>query len=123
MPSITTAISPGILRSCHQIRRSSSINPVIRRCGIDVLLAGHLHDAHVVERVIGLRALMVQAGTATSSRTREQPNSFNLLRVDRGRIAVEQHVLDGAGFVRASAECFERREAGWLRCGPCRGPS
>ncbi|HYI86267.1 MAG TPA: metallophosphoesterase family protein [Burkholderiales bacterium] len=87
-------------------------------CGVDVLMAGHLHDAHVVERVPGLPALMVQAGTATSSRTREQRNSFNLLRVDRGRIEVEQHVLNGAGFVRASAEAFERGEAGWIRSGP-----
>ena len=95
----------------------------LARCGVDVLMAGHLHDAHVVERVLGLRALMVQAGTATSSRTREEPNSFNLLRVERGRIEVEQHVLNGAGFVRASAEAFERGEAGWTRCGPRRGPS
>jgi hypothetical protein len=38
--------------------------------------------------------------------------------VERGRIEVEEHVLDGAGFVRASAERFERRAAGWMRCGP-----
>jgi hypothetical protein len=60
---------------------------------------------------------MVQAGTATSSRTREEPNSFNLLRVARGRIEVEQHVLNGGGFVRASAEAFERSDAGWIRSG------
>jgi predicted MPP superfamily phosphohydrolase len=89
----------------------------LARCGVDVLMAGHLHDAHVVERVPGRAALMVQAGTATSSRTREEPNSFNLLRVHRGRIEVEQHVLDGAGFVRASAEAFERGDGGWIRSG------
>jgi predicted MPP superfamily phosphohydrolase len=90
----------------------------LARCGVDVLMAGHLHDAHVVERGPGLAALMVQAGTATSSRTREEPNSFNLLRVDRGRIQVEQHVLNGAGFVRASAESYERRDGAWIRSGP-----
>ena len=90
----------------------------LARCGIDVLMAGHLHDAHVVERVPGRPALMVQAGTATSSRTREEPNSFNLLRVSRGRVEVEQHVLNGGGFERASAEAFERGDAGWIRCGP-----
>lgn len=87
----------------------------LARCGVDVLMAGHLHDAHVVERVPGMSALMVQAGTATSSRTREQPNSFNLLRVRRERIEVEQHVLNGGGFSRASAEAFERRPEGWRR--------
>ena len=84
-------------------------------CGVDVLMAGHLHDAHVVERAPGLPALMVQAGTATSSRTRGEPNSFNLLRVSRGRVEVEQHVLNGAGFARASVEAFERRPQGWSR--------
>ena len=68
----------------------------LARCGVDILMAGHLHDAHVVERAPGMLALMVQAGTATSSRTREEPNSFNLLRVSRGRVEVEQHVLNGA---------------------------
>jgi predicted MPP superfamily phosphohydrolase len=89
----------------------------LARCGIDILMAGHLHDAHVVERAPGTLALMVQAGTATSSRTREEPNSFNLLRVSRGRVEVEQHVLNGAGFVRASADTFERGADGWVRCG------
>lgn len=84
-------------------------------CGVDVLMAGHLHDAHVVEPVPGLLALMVQAGTATSSRTRGESNSFNLLRVSRGRVEVEQHVLNGAGFTRASVEAFERRPQGWSR--------
>ena len=85
-------------------------------CGVDVLMAGHLHDGHVVENAPGLLALRVQAGTATSSRTRGEANSFNLLRVSRGRVEVEQQVLNGGGFARASVEVFERRADGWSRC-------
>ena len=84
-------------------------------CGVDVLMAGHLHDAHVGEPVPGLLALRVQAGTATSNRTRGEANSFNLLRVTRGRVEVEQQVLNGGGFERGSVDAFERRREGWSR--------
>jgi hypothetical protein len=57
--------------------------------------------------------LVVQAGTATSSRTREEPNAFNLLRIERGRIEVEQHVLRDGAFVRAATQAFCRRNGGW----------
>jgi len=78
-----------------------------------VVMAGHAHAASATVAAV----VVVQAGTATSSRTRAEPNSFNLLRVERGRIEVERHVLNGGGFARARAERFERREAGWMRCG------
>jgi hypothetical protein len=57
----------------------------------------------------------VQAGTATSRRTREEPNSFNLLRIAPRRIEVEQHVLRGGGFERAATEAFSREDGGWGR--------
>ena len=55
-------------------------------CGADVLISGHLHDAHVGHtanryKIAGVSALVVQAGTATSSRTRDSTNSFNVVRL------------------------------------------
>ena len=79
--------------------------------GVDVLVSGHLHAT----RIDTTASLVVQAGTATSSRTREEPNSFNVLRIGRGRIDVEQHVLRAGSFVRAAAQAFERRASGWRR--------
>ncbi len=93
----------------------------LAQCGVDVLLAGHLHAAQAGPAAVhadGPCALIVQAGTATSRRTREQPNSFNLLRVGRGRIEVERHVLQGGAFVRAATEAFSREASGWKRDGP-----
>ena len=81
----------------------------LARCGVDVLVSGHLHATSIGTTV----SLVVQAGTATSSRTREEPNSFNVLRVDRERIDVEHHVLRSGAFVRATAQSFERRAEGW----------
>lgn len=89
--------------------------------GVDVLMAGHLHASHIghaAERVAGLSALMVQAGTATSHRTREEPNAFNVLRVGPRRIEVEQYVLASGGFVRAATEAFCREGALWRRDDP-----
>jgi predicted MPP superfamily phosphohydrolase len=83
-------------------------------CGLDVLLAGHLHAA---QRILDKSALLIQAGTATSRRTRAQPNSFNLLRVTRGRIEVEQFSLRGAGFVRSGSDVFRREHGRWRRDG------
>jgi predicted MPP superfamily phosphohydrolase len=93
----------------------------LAHCGVDLLLAGHLHATQArpaAVRFAGLSALMVQAGTATSQRTREEPNAFNLLRVGRGRIEVEQQLLRGGAFVRAATEAFSREASGWRRNGP-----
>ena len=79
-------------------------------CGVDVLLAGHLHAT----RVFSGKALMIQGGTATSRRTRAEPNSFNLLRMGRPRIDVEQYVLRGAEFVRHVKLSYARENGGWI---------
>src|SRR6266850_1933204 len=64
-------------------------------CGADVFLAGHLHVSHTTHsatryRIKGHSALVVQAGTATSTRGRGEANSFNVIRIDRPHIAVER---------------------------------
>ena len=87
-------------------------------CGADVVLAGHLHASHVghtAERynIAGISALVVQAGTATSSRTRAEPNAFNLLRVAPRHIEVDQYVLQGGDFVLRSTEAFDHGRDGW----------
>lgn len=87
-------------------------------CGADLLLSGHLHASHVghtAERypIAGVSALVVQAGTATSSRTRETPNSFNALRVESNHVVVESHVWDGSTFRTAQVLEFFHDPAGW----------
>jgi predicted phosphodiesterase len=87
----------------------------LAHCGVDVLLAGHLHAAQATAHAAGPCALIVQAGTATSQRTRKEPNSFNVLRVARERIEVGRHVLQGGEFVRTVTEEFSRDASGWRR--------
>jgi 3',5'-cyclic AMP phosphodiesterase CpdA len=93
-------------------------------CGVDVFLSGHLHATGICQtavryRIAGHSALVVHAGTATSTRGRGEPNSFNMLHVDRSSIRVERYVWDseGAGFVVSAEEKFEYTDDGWVPAG------
>lgn len=84
-------------------------------CGVDVLVAGHLHASCVGHAAAS--TLAVQAGTATSRRTRGEANAFNVLRVAPRRIDIEQYELGAGGFFRASTEKFVRECGVWRRSG------
>jgi 3',5'-cyclic AMP phosphodiesterase CpdA len=89
-------------------------------CGVDVFLTGHMHvgyTGHTAARysVGGRSAIVVEAGTAVSTRLRGEPNGFNLLRVERSRITIERRAWQGAaGFVPVDIQIFGRSPAGWV---------
>lgn len=63
-------------------------------CGVDLFLSGHLHRTHsgnTARRyaIDGFAALVVQAGTATSTRGRGEANSFNVVRIGAADMQVE----------------------------------
>ena len=69
---------------------------------VDLILSGHLHGNHAADssaRYGGNNrpVLLVQAGTATSTRLRGEENSFNLLHVDADGIRVDCMVWNEAG--------------------------
>jgi 3',5'-cyclic AMP phosphodiesterase CpdA len=66
--------------------------------GVHVVAAGHAHATRVQAGV----PLVIEAGTATSHRTRGQPNAFNVLTVTGRRVAVEHYELQGGDFARAA---------------------
>jgi predicted phosphodiesterase len=87
---------------------------------VDILVSGHRHATRIGyagERcqITERCALMVEAGTATSWRTREEPNGFNLLRIERRRIEVDHYLIQAGNFVRAATEAFSREAGGWKR--------
>lgn len=90
--------------------------------GVDVLLAGHFHEAYAGGTARryplpnGYSALVVQAGTATSTRTRGTPNSFNLLRYDPPRLEVEILSWNAARarFEVQEAKRYERAPGGGM---------
>lgn len=90
-------------------------------CGADILLAGHLHASHAGNttgryRIEGFSALVVQAGTATSTRGRGEANSFNALRIDSQAVRVERFEWkpESADFALAGIEDFEHTPNGWV---------
>jgi 3',5'-cyclic AMP phosphodiesterase CpdA len=91
-------------------------------CGADLFLAGHLHVSHTTHsatryKIKGHSALVVQAGTAASTRGRGEENSFNVVRIDRPHIAVErfewQPELREFGLL--TTERFRHTSDGWTR--------
>lgn len=91
-------------------------------CGADLFLAGHLHVSHTGHtapryQISGHSALVVQAGTATSTRGRGENNSFNLLLLDHPRIVVERFEWRASltAFAPAKKESFQHTVDGWIR--------
>jgi 3',5'-cyclic AMP phosphodiesterase CpdA len=93
-------------------------------CGVDVFLAGHYHIGHTGDtrsryEIPGYNAIIVHAGTATSTRGRGEPNSFNVIRVARPELVVERYTWrpERSAFEQFTAEHFRRESGGWRRLG------
>ena len=104
------------------VGRAELAMETLAACGADVLLAGHLHVSHTGHtakryRVRGHSALVVQAGTATSTRGRGEANSFNVLRIKHPHINVQRLAWrpEQQTFMPASSEHFRHTPDGWMR--------
>ncbi len=93
----------------------------LAECGADLFLAGHLHISHTGHtkryKIEGHSALVVQAGTATSTRERGEVNSFNLLRIAFPTISVEKFAwnVSTKSFAVSTVEQFKHTADGWIR--------
>ena len=91
-----------------------------RECMPDLLLAGHVHlhgTGTTAERfdLEGRSAIVVQAGTATSTRHRGEPNSFNLIHIDQAAVAIERFDWSRTRktFEITATSRFMRRDGAW----------
>lgn len=105
------------------VGRAETAMREITDCGADVFLAGHIHVSHIGNTATryklgaGRNALVVQAGTATSTRGRGEANSFNVIEFEHPRLIVKRLEYQSAetGFVLAATQEFFQTEKGWTR--------
>lgn len=98
----------------------------IQEAGVDMLLAGHNHHASthsasdLVTRAGG--ALVVQAGTSTSTRVREQEQSFNTIDVGEASVTVTINAWKDDRFAPLDAQRYAWTEGHW-RVAPTAEPA
>lgn len=101
-------------------RREHALDAVAD-AGVDVLLAGHNHRAsahHASDRVTRAgSALVVQAGTATSTRLRDEEQSFNQIDFAGDHVTLTVQSWAGDGFASADAQRFVRDGDHWRLAG------
>jgi len=89
-------------------------------CGVELLLAGHLHsgytaDVRATHVSLGRSMIVAQAGTALSRRRRDEPNAYNLITVDAPRLAIEVRAFSGRCFEKAGATAYAKAGGEWRR--------
>ena len=106
------------------VGRSDAAIVEFARCRVDLFLSGHLHTGLTLAtsrryRLAGYSAVMAQAGTAVSTRTRGEANAWNLIRIwgpaadASARMEVEQMEWNGKKFRGARVDAYERGSPGW----------
>ena len=111
---------PAELANKYVVRKAAEAMRVLSECQADLFLSGHAHlsfaETSVRRYMTAAHAsLIVQAGTAISTRTRRMPNSFNVLRLERPRIMIE-HWIWNRDAERFSADLrreFQHTSGGW----------
>ena len=96
--------------------------PELEACGFDVLLSGHLHLAYhddVRSAYTSARRSMlsIQAGTATSTRRRGEPNAYNWITLSEGLVTVAVRAWNGREFEESLVTRYECVEGAWRRVG------
>jgi 3',5'-cyclic AMP phosphodiesterase CpdA len=102
------------------VDRAKMAMDVFAESGVDLLMAGHLHQSHAGNtqaryKISEYAALVVQAGTATSTRGRGEVNSFNVIRTEPRKIEVDRYGWDSVHkqFQLLATEKFMRSGNVW----------
>lgn len=100
------------------VGRAAIAIPLLDASGVDLLLAGHLHRGYAGDirpHYPSARRSMIaaQAGTATSGRTRDEPNAYNWITVEPQKITIAVRAWSGAGFEPIRESIYHKAPGGW----------
>lgn len=106
----------------RKIRNADDAVQMLDRCGVELLLCGHIHVSYV-GTTLDLRpdlqqgTIICQSGTTTSRRGKSRErgkNSYNVIEIEDHVIRIGQHLfMEQAGrFVPVAEHVFPRRSAG-----------
>jgi 3',5'-cyclic AMP phosphodiesterase CpdA len=90
--------------------------------GLDMILSGHLHVPQLTApaerlRIGGHTAILVQAGSAISTRHRGEGNSYNVIEASSERIVIHQRAWSpqAEDFSEVRTVEYKRSSTGWQR--------
>jgi 3',5'-cyclic AMP phosphodiesterase CpdA len=103
------------------VGRAGPALEVLERARVDLVLSGHLHASWSGEAAGDAAAqpaarrsiLVVQAGTATSARTRGEANGFNVIDIAGKRVDIAVRALEGARFVPVGRVAWAKEDGRW----------
>jgi 3',5'-cyclic AMP phosphodiesterase CpdA len=92
----------------------------LEQCGVDLLLAGHLHlayhdDIRSHHTSLKRSVLSVQAGTAISTRLRGEPNAYNWITLSKDLISVDVRIWNRRCFEESLVTRYHRVNHIWQR--------
>jgi len=112
-------LPPGVVGD-RVVLRAKEAMQVLAQIPVDMLLAGHFHIGGTTRsatryKVDNFSALIIAAGTSTSTRGRGQPNSLNVIQIENTSVMIGQYRWQSArgAFDLFGSEEFSRNSSGW----------
>ena len=104
-------------RDAVKLFKSKRLREWLMENHIDLVLFGHDHKS-MIEPVLFdddkfIDFILLQAGTATSKRTRGVPNSYNIIILDNSLMSVMVQTFNSNKFETTSGAKFIKRSMGW----------